>query len=75
MHCPRLDHFARINHEGKISKCGHMTNAKEFDSFEEMQKSSWLQVKIGIVVNVLDNYLHGLRSTTKYVWNMAVAIM
>lgn len=43
MHCPRLDHFARINHKGKISKCGHMTKEKEFDSFEEMQTSSWLQ--------------------------------
>jgi len=42
MHCPRLDHFARINHNGKIGKCGHMTGAKEFDSFESMQQSSWL---------------------------------
>jgi len=43
MHCPRLDHFARINHNGKIGKCGHMTGAKEFDSFDEMQNSSWLK--------------------------------
>lgn len=42
MHCPRLDHFARINHNGKIGKCGHMTGAKEFDSFDEMQNSKWL---------------------------------
>ena len=43
MHCPRLDHFVRINHNGKIGKCGHMTGAKEFNSFEEMQNSSWLK--------------------------------
>jgi len=43
MHCPRLDHFARINHNGKIGKCGHMTGAKEFNSFNEMQNSKWLQ--------------------------------
>lgn len=42
MHCPRLDHFARINHNGKIGKCGHMTGAKEFDTFDSMQNSSWL---------------------------------
>ena len=43
MHCPRLDHFVRINHNGKIGKCGHMTGAKEFNSFDEMQNSSWLK--------------------------------
>ena len=43
MHCPRLDHFARINHNGKIGKCGHMTGSKEFNSFDEMQNSSWLK--------------------------------
>lgn len=43
MHCPRLDHFVRINHNGKVGKCGHMTGAKEFNSFAEMQNSSWLK--------------------------------
>ena len=43
MHCPRLDHFVRLNHTGKIGKCGHMTGAKEFNSFNEMQNSSWLK--------------------------------
>ena len=43
MHCPRLDHFVRLNHTGKIGKCGHMTGAKEFNSFDEMQNSSWLK--------------------------------
>jgi len=43
MYCPRLDHFARLNPEGKISKCGHMVNAPLFDSFNEMQSSQWLE--------------------------------
>lgn len=42
MYCPRLDHFVRLNPEGKISKCGHMVNAPLFDSFDEMQTSSWV---------------------------------
>ena len=43
MQCPRLDHFVRLNHTGKIGKCGHMTLAPEFDSFEDMQDSVWLE--------------------------------
>ena len=43
MYCPRLDHFVRLNHTGKIGKCGHMTQAPEFDSFEDMQDSAWLK--------------------------------
>ena len=43
MHCPRLDHFVRLNHTGKIGKCGHMTQAPEFDNHEDMQQSSWLK--------------------------------
>jgi len=43
MKCPRLDHFARINHNGTIGKCGHMTGAKEFGSFNEMENSTWLK--------------------------------
>jgi len=42
MHCPRLDHFVRLDHTGKIGKCGHMTGAKTFDSVQEMQESEWL---------------------------------
>jgi len=45
MQCPRLDHFVRLNHTGKIGKCGHMTQAPEFDSLAAMQNSVWL-VKI-----------------------------
>ena len=43
MYCPRLDHFVRLNHTGKIGKCGHMTRAPEFNSFEDMQDSAWLK--------------------------------
>lgn len=43
MDCPRLDHFVRLNRTGKIGKCGHMTSGPEFDSFEKMQNSVWLQ--------------------------------
>jgi organic radical activating enzyme len=51
MHCPRLDHFVRLNHTGKIGKCGHMTQAPEFDSFEDMQNSVWLKK----IKNQMDN--------------------
>ena len=43
MYCPRLDHFVRLNHTGKIGKCGHMTQAPEFDSHAAMQDSIWLK--------------------------------
>ena len=43
MQCPRLDHFVRLNHTGKIGKCGHMTQAPEFDSLAAMQHSVWLE--------------------------------
>ena len=33
MYCPRLEHFVRIEPNGTIGKCGHMTNAKDFKSF------------------------------------------
>lgn len=42
MHCPRLKHFARLNPNGTISRCGHMINAPEFQSLESMESSAWL---------------------------------
>lgn len=42
MHCPRLDHFVRINPSGSVSKCGHMINAPSFPDWETMQQSQWL---------------------------------
>ena len=43
MHCPRLDHFVRLQPDGKFGKCGHMVNAKTFDDIESMQQSNWLK--------------------------------
>ena len=37
MYCPRLDHFVRLNQNGSVGKCGHMINAKGFDSLEELE--------------------------------------
>jgi len=42
MHCPRLDHFVRFNSNGTVSRCGHMINAPQFDSVEDMENSTWL---------------------------------
>ena len=43
MYCPRLEHFVRLNANGTIGKCGHMTNAKEFKTFRDLHKSQWLK--------------------------------
>ena len=43
MRCPRLDHFVRFNHNGTVSRCGHMVNPAQFNTLEEMEASSWLQ--------------------------------
>ncbi len=43
MFCPRLEHFVRLNQDGTIGKCGHMTNAKEFKTFKDLHKSQWLK--------------------------------
>jgi hypothetical protein len=42
MHCVRLDHFVRFNSNGTVSRCGHMVNAPQFETLEEMESSSWL---------------------------------
>ena len=43
MHCPRLDHFVRLNQDGSVGKCGHMVNAKGFESFKELEHSEWMK--------------------------------
>lgn len=43
MHCPRLDHFVRFNPNGTVSRCGHMVDAPEFNTLEEMDESLWLR--------------------------------
>lgn len=42
MYCARLDHFVRFNANGTVSRCGHMVNAPQFRSLEEMEGSQWL---------------------------------
>lgn len=42
MYCPRLDHFVRFNSNGTVSRCGHMVNAPQFDTLEDMEHSMWL---------------------------------
>lgn len=46
MQCARLNHFARLNNRGTISRCGHMVNAPGFKSVEEMDNSQWLDETI-----------------------------
>jgi len=43
MHCPRLNHFVRLQSSGKIGKCGHMVSSQEFNDIKQMQNSDWLQ--------------------------------
>jgi sulfatase maturation enzyme AslB (radical SAM superfamily) len=42
MQCPRLNHFVRFNSTGTVSRCGHMVNAPQFASLQEMDNSEWL---------------------------------
>lgn len=43
MQCPRLDHFVRFNPNGTVSRCGHMIDAPQFESLNEMDQSLWLR--------------------------------
>lgn len=43
MYCPRLDHFVRLNQNGSIGKCGHMTNALGFETVKKLENSKWLK--------------------------------
>ena len=42
MHCPRLDHFVRLNSNGTLGRCGHMVDSPQFDSLEKLDNSNWL---------------------------------
>ena len=42
MYCPRLDHFVRFNPNGSLGRCGHMINAPEFHTLEQLDTSEWL---------------------------------
>lgn len=41
MYCPRYEHFARLNEDGTVSRCGHMMEAPRFQTYEEMEASDW----------------------------------
>lgn len=43
MYCPRLDHFVRLNANGTLGRCGHMTKAPGFSSLHELDNSEWLR--------------------------------
>lgn len=43
MHCPRLNHFVRLNPNGTVGRCGHMVDAPQFNTLEEMDESLWLR--------------------------------
>lgn len=43
MECPRLKHYARLNWNGTVGRCGHMVSPKNFNSFDEMESSQWLR--------------------------------
>ena len=43
MFCPRINHFARLNQNGTIGKCGHMNTTAGFKTFYELEKSDWLR--------------------------------
>lgn len=43
MYCPRLDHYVRYNHDGSVSRCGHMINPPRFSNLKEMESSQWLK--------------------------------
>ena len=42
MHCPRLEHFVRINDNGTIGCCGHMVDAEQFKDYASFSNSDWL---------------------------------
>ena len=43
MYCPRLNHFVRLNPNGTVGRCGHMVDAPQFNTLEEMDESLWLR--------------------------------
>lgn len=43
MDCPRLKHYARLNVDGSVSRCGHMVKMITFESYDKMENSSWLK--------------------------------
>ena len=43
MYCPRLKHFVRLNQDGSIGNCGHMTQDIGFETVDQLHNSEWLK--------------------------------
>jgi sulfatase maturation enzyme AslB (radical SAM superfamily) len=43
MYCPRINHFVRLEQDGSIGKCGHMSNGLGFKTFDDLHSSDWLK--------------------------------
>ena len=41
--CPRLEHFRRLETDGRYGVCGHMVSRNSFDTLEELEDSKWLE--------------------------------
>jgi len=44
MYCNRLKHFVRINANRTFSVCGHMNSSRNFDSYEQLVNSEWINI-------------------------------
>ena len=52
MYCPRLEHFVRLNIDGSVGRCGHMTSIKGFSSYKKLDNSQWLKrVQLDMVLD------------------------
>ena len=52
MYCPRLEHFVRLNIDGTVGRCGHMTSIKGFPSLTKLDNSQWLKrVQLDMVLD------------------------
>ena len=44
MYCNRLKHFVRINANRTFSVCGHINSSRNFDSYEQLVNSEWINI-------------------------------
>lgn len=66
MYCPRLKHFVRLNTSGTVSRCGHMVDAPEFNTLEEMDESLWLRnVKLSMHKGIWPKWCERCKQTER----------
>ena len=41
--CPRLEHFRRLETDGRFGVCGHMVSGNSFGTLKELEDSKWLE--------------------------------